>query len=580
MGKEYEVYGEHIVVRTAMPLLELLQLEICTSENKHNSLKMRATVRERDQQAVLDTDWMDGKITVMERLDAVRELFCGVIEHVVCRKENRLLIVELTAKGRSVCLDREKKKRAFQNPQKTYRQIIEEVLKDYDHINFLWDGMEDREIVDPVIQYEETDWEFLIRLGSHFSRTLFTDVRVGEQCLFFHLKDGRDREAGKAEFIGQGFDAAYYENGAYENGIARSKLFYLEMRTKEHWNIGDFILYENQRYQIYRRSMAFLNGEIIFSYRMGREAVCYQKKLYNEALAGVRIEGTVKQTEEEHVYIQLDIDDDDQEGQNYPWIWAPETNNLCYCMPEVGTKVTLYFPTQKERDGQAILAAVHRTNREIYGDVQNREFVTARRKKLGLYPQKLFLESAEGSLGLSMDDLAGIQMDSSKNISMTAGGKVCMEGNNISVTAPLEIACRTPEANLEICRDFNFYAPGGVRTVGNGDASGKQTKLPAENPNNGGRTEHWRASFSAMAAVPAADFGKIGEGTDQAVDIFACGSVPKVAGGATVLALGEVMRGRKESESSYPKVFQEMENYTVKGGHPAVKEKSKEGEIL
>lgn len=196
MGKEYEVYGEHIVIRTAMPLLELLQLEICTSENKHNRLKMRATVREKDQQAVLDTDWMDGKITVMERLDAGREIFCGMIEHVVCRKENRLLIVELTAKDRSVCLDREKKKRTFQNPQMAYGQIIEEVLKDYDHINFLWDGMEDREIVDPVIQYEETDWEFLIRLGSHFSRTLFTDVRAGEQCLFFSSKGWKRERSG------------------------------------------------------------------------------------------------------------------------------------------------------------------------------------------------------------------------------------------------------------------------------------------------------------------------------------------------------------------------------------------------
>ena len=421
-----------------------------------------------------------------------------------------------------------------------------------------------------VLTKEETDWEFLIRLGSHFSRTLFTDVRAGEQCLFFHLRDGREREVDKAEFVGQGFDGAYYENGAYENGIARSQLFYLEMRTKEYWNTGDFILHENQRYQVYRRSMALLNGEIIFFYRMGREAICYQKKLYNEALAGVRILGTVKQTEEEHVYIQLDIDD--QEGKGYPWIWTPETNNLCYCMPEVGTKVTLYFPTQKERDGQAILAAVHRTNREIYGDVQNREFVTASRKKLGLYPQKLFLESEAGKLGLSMEDVAGIQMDSNKNISLIAGRKVCMEGKNISVTAPLEILFRTPEASIEICRDFNFYAPGGVRTVGNGDVSENQTKLPAEKPNNGGRIEHWRASFSAMAALPTADFGKIGEDTEQAVAIFACGSVPKVARGTTVLALGEVMRGRKESESSYPKVFQEMENYTVKGGYPAIEE--------
>ena len=32
------------------------------------------------------------------------------------------------------------------------------------------------------------------------------------------------------------------------------------------------------------------------------------------------------------------------------------------------------------------------------------------------------------------------------------------------------------------------------------------------------------------------------------------------------------MRGRKGSESPYPKVFQEMENYTVKGGYPAIEE--------
>ena len=65
---------------------------------------------------------MDEKITVMEKLDADRTIFCGIIEYVVYWKENRLLIVELTAKDRSICLDREKKKRAFQNPQMTYRQ--------------------------------------------------------------------------------------------------------------------------------------------------------------------------------------------------------------------------------------------------------------------------------------------------------------------------------------------------------------------------------------------------------------------------------------------------------------------------
>ena len=78
--------------------------------------------------------------------------------------------------------------------------------------------------------------------------------------------------------------------------------------------------------------------------------------------------------------------------------------------------------------------------------------------------------------------------------------------------------------------------------------------------------EHWQASYSAIAAVPTVDFGKMTE-VDSAIDIFACGSVPKVAKGATTIAMAEVMEGKKEGETSFPKVFESMNNYTVKGGY-------------
>lgn len=29
----------------------------------------------------------------------------------------------------------------------------------------------------------------------------------------------------------------------------------------------------------------------------------------------------------------------------------------------------------------------------------------------------------------------------------------------MSVTAPLEISCRTKESNIELCRDINLYSP-------------------------------------------------------------------------------------------------------------------------
>lgn len=51
------------------------------------------------------------------------------------------------------------------------------------------------------------------------------------------------------------------------------------------------------------------------------------------------------------------------------------------------------------------------------------------------------------------------------------------------------------------------------------------------------------------------------------IDMFACGSIPKVAQGQTAIAMAEVMSGIKESECSFPKSFCSMQNYMVKGGY-------------
>lgn len=104
------------------------------------------------------------------------------------------------------------------------------------------------------------------------------------------------------------------------------------------------MLYEGRNYQIYIRRIQFENGELFFVYRLGMKGMFYSSRIYNSALAGVRLEGVIRKTEEESVYMQLDIDE--EKHADFPWAWRPETNNLSYCMPETGTKVVLYLPTQ------------------------------------------------------------------------------------------------------------------------------------------------------------------------------------------------------------------------------------------
>ena len=564
MSREYEISSEELIVKTAIPFLTLSKMEICHNVNAHAIAKLSVTAKAEDQQEILSRDWTDTEITVLKKGEESLPLFYGRVDKLVCDREGHLLTALIYGIGETAKLDREKKKQSFQKAEMTYRQVVQKITQNYQGSTVIWNIGDDKNIDMPFIQYEETDWEFLIRVCSHFHEVIVPGLRTGKLGLHFGMCMGREQNGDVAEILGNGFDNSYYDNGCYESNMPRNQALYMKVKTKENWQIGDFWLYEGRKYQVYSRRILFEDGELFFVYRLGMRGTFYTKKIQNHALAGARIEGVIRKTEEENVYLQLDIDE--EERADFPWIWAPETNNLSYCMPEVGTKAVLYLPTREEKDGRVILATVHNADNGRYTDVQKREFVTLHHKKIGLYPDKLFAEGTDGNVSVYMEDQSGVSIKSNGDISLLADGDVLLTGKSIKAFTPVELVCRTKESNIELCRDINLYAPGGVKTVGTGNTVKKDTE-----PETGGDAqkqdvEYWQAAFSAVAAVPAADLAKAG-GQDSLAGLFACGGIPKVAGGASTIALSEVMNGCKERDCTFPSVFKSMNNYTVKGGY-------------
>lgn len=563
MNKDYEMSNEQLVIKTAIPFQSLSKMEICHDVNAHIYAVISVTVSEEEQQEILLRNWSDTAVTVLKKEEGL-PLFSGRIEKLVCHKESRLLTVQIFAIGETAKLDRKKKRQSFQNVQMTYGQVVQKVIGDYQEAGAIWNISDDISIGAPLIQYDETDWEFLKRLCSHFHEVIIPDLQTGELNLHFGMRMGQEHNGDEAEVIGNGFDNIYYLNGCYESGMPGSQALYLEIKAKENWQIGDFFAYEGRKYQVYNKRALFGNGELLFMYRLGMKGLFYSKRIYNDALCGVRLEGVIRKTEEESVYIQLDIDE--EERADFPWAWAPETNNLSYCMPEAGTKATLYLPTREEKDGRVILAVVHNTGNGRYTDVQKREFATIHHKKIGLYPDRLFAEGADGNVSVYMNDGSGVCIKSREDISLLAGGEVLFAGKNIKAFAPAELACQTPESNIELSRDINLYAPEGVKTIGTGNSVKKAEEQDAGKTAGKQEIEYWQTAFSAVAAVPGADLGKV-EGQDSIINLFTCGGIPKVAGGTSVVALSEVMSGQKESECSFPSAFSSMNNYTVKGAY-------------
>lgn len=320
MDKEYAISNEQLIIRTVIPIYSLSNMEIRHDVNTHAIARLNVTVKEEDQQEVLYRDRSDTVITVLEKGEESEPLFAGRIEKLICHKEGRLLSVLICGISETAKLDREKKKQSFQKAEMTYKQVVQKVTYNQQKAGVSWNIREDKNIGAPLIQYEETDWEFLMRIASHFHEVIIPDMQSGKPKLHFGMYMGREQKGDEIEILGNGFDSNYYQNGCYESDMSRIGNFYIKVKSKENWQMGDYLLYESRRYQVYNRRILFEQGELFFVYHLGMKGLFYTKRAQNPAFVGVRLEGTIRKTEEESVYIQLDIDE--EERADFPWAWA------------------------------------------------------------------------------------------------------------------------------------------------------------------------------------------------------------------------------------------------------------------
>ena len=123
--------------------------------------------------------------------------------------------------------------------------------------------------------------------------------------------------------------------------------------------------------------------------------------------------GFIVGTQGEQVEVAFDIDKTAAGGNRYGF--APATGNLMYCMPQKGTKTSLYIGNGDEAQG--IATGCIRTNGstcEGTGSPEKKSFRSEHGKGMDLYPQRMGLDGLHHGLGKTFtgyDDYFGGDVD-------------------------------------------------------------------------------------------------------------------------------------------------------------------------
>ena len=276
-------------------------------------------------------------------------LFCGYQEKVEIKEEGRYRIADVQAVSGTILLDQKKCNRVFQKKAQTYMGIANTVTADTEHSACILPGS-DMQTGGTLIQYQETDWNFLKRMASQLGLPLVPDISYYYPRFYLGLPEGEKKELGEILPCDMCFDGRYYAVSG-RCTVDRKDFICYDVVTGTRLSLGDRVTYEGRELTVSRKKTELVRGEVIFTYRLAGSSYTWVPWEDNLDYTGMSFVGAIVGTQGEQVEVAFDIDQTAAGGNRYGF--APATGNLMYCMPQKGTKTSLYIGNGNEAQGIA-----------------------------------------------------------------------------------------------------------------------------------------------------------------------------------------------------------------------------------
>ena len=397
-------------------ILEITKLELKEALNSHSSLKVECLLDEDFREQAVARTSKASSATIWQGEETV---FFGFLYSAKTARKKGKWELDLVYLSGSYEMDVAKRSRVFYRQGESYKEIIDKVTALYPGILVRDEATGVKPSPGTLLQYEETDWQFLRRLASHFSTFLIPDTRAAEKRYYFGLPPiDRGQELWDYDYkIIQDMDR-YHRFGMgmkqeYTSWQVRSPLW-LCMGEHIRFNGTDSVVAEIRAFS--------RKGEILKEYTLSRPSGLAIKPEFNYEILGLSLPVTVIDRRDNQVQVEFDV------NRPYPseqpslfYTYGIESSSF-YCMPEVGSRAHVYFPNRQ--DWQAV--AVHALNIDAGAgrNPDNKAFSSPTGAALEMTPSSYTFQSDFGGASVMHMGTDGNLTLTGKNITFSAGTSI------------------------------------------------------------------------------------------------------------------------------------------------------------
>lgn len=350
-------------------------------------------------------------------------LFSGIIKACKAVSSYKINTMSLRVLGWTIMLDQVRRTKLFQDGESTCQAVFDNIMWEYSEKTIF--NKEDTPIKNLLFQYKETDWQFLKRVSGLRGGVLVPLCRENGMRLCYGLPRSAKEIVLKEDFYASGHrlndkGAEYCIEGMYH-----------DFSSDEEYELGTVVGRNGSSFVICEKAAKTSGAELIFYYRVCREESIKTNKFYNEEIRGLVVSGEVTDRKGERIFVKFPMDSG-LERKRYGFEWLPITGNILYCMPEIGSKVKIYFGNRDE--GKNVFALECEGGGCASNEVKG--LITKDQKAALLKDNGVELR-AGNQVRLSGETIA---FGSSNLLSMTAGKKVEIRSEMVEINACKDIS--------------------------------------------------------------------------------------------------------------------------------------------
>jgi phage baseplate assembly protein gpV len=407
-----------------------------------------------------------------------RTLFYGVIAEISTSWDSGNCTLNILLDGASIALDLQKGNQSFQNFNKTYAEIMDEVVGGD---GLIQTHFEDKKLPGLEVRYRETKWEFLKKLSAKIGVCLLPECTGKRPQIYIGLPDiPVGRELAPVSYA-RGMRLEEYRK-AEENGLSPSPedFAYADFVSHDFELLGRRLTFNKRPFWIKSAYSYFENGYLTTRYRLApkgafenaaipeifaaeeatgaarlrnrknlRLMAAYsrvrdaadggkQREKEQKRIEGRMFYGTVVAVKKDKVRVHITDMDKDADAASTQWFpyatpYAPSDGSGWYVMPEIGDTVRVYFPSADPAKAFACSAL----GKTAKSDPADKSWSTPSGKEILMNKDGVYLINKQGAMmiemteeGVSIISDGEMRIEATELVDISSESQVKIEGKD------------------------------------------------------------------------------------------------------------------------------------------------------